>query len=43
MVQVEDQESESGSETSEKQIYAPKDFEGGPWMDASNVEYGRGK
>ena len=43
MVQVEDQESESGSEMSEREIYAPKDFERGPWMDPSNVEYGRGK
>ena len=43
MVQVKEQEHESDSGESEEQTYAPKDFERGPWMDPSNVEYGRGK
>jgi hypothetical protein len=29
-------------EIEDKDTYAPKDFERGPWLDPSNVSYGRG-
>ena len=37
MVQAESGEEEEESETIKEHIYAPKDFECGPWMDPSNV------
>ena len=43
MIQAENEEEEDESETIKEHIYAPKDFVCEPWMDPSNVEYGRGK
>ena len=43
MIQAENEEEEDESETNKEHIYAPKDFECGPRMDPSNVEYSRGK
>jgi Reverse transcriptase (RNA-dependent DNA polymerase) len=41
--QSEEREAEVNQEESSEEEAAPKDFSRGPWMDPSNVEYGRGR